>query len=72
VTRYVLTADAEQDLDAIKAYLLGQGGTNLARHVFSRLQKAMDFLGRMPGLGYFREDRGECEVLAGVLVFDRL
>jgi plasmid stabilization system protein ParE len=56
VTRYVLTADAEQDLDVIKAYLLGQGGTSLVRHVFNRLQQAMEFLGRMPGAGHLRED----------------
>jgi toxin ParE1/3/4 len=56
VRRYLLTPEAEQDLDVIKVYLLREGGSHLARHVLNRLRQAMDFLGRMPGVGHSRED----------------
>jgi plasmid stabilization system protein ParE len=42
VTRYVLTSDAEQDLDIIKAYLLKEGGVRLVRHVFERIHHALE------------------------------
>jgi plasmid stabilization system protein ParE len=45
VKRYLLTAAAEQDLDAIKIYLVGQGGPPLVLHVMDRLEAALQLLG---------------------------
>ncbi len=56
MTRYVLTSDAEQDLDIIKVYLLKQGGVRLVRHVFGRIHQALRFLGGKPQAGHLRPD----------------
>lgn len=39
--RYLLTSDAEHDLDEIKAYLVRQGGARLARYVLREIREAM-------------------------------
>jgi len=56
VKSYLLTEDAEQDLDIVKAYLLGQGGPPLVQHVMDKIEAALAFLGGRPGAGHSRED----------------
>ncbi len=56
MSRYLLTVDAEQDIDVIKDYLLLQGGTGLARHVLGRIQSGMELIGDNPGIGHVRDD----------------
>jgi plasmid stabilization system protein ParE len=56
VARYLLTSEAEQDIDLIKTYLLEQGGSRLAQHVLSRVRRAMQFLGARPDAGHARRD----------------
>jgi plasmid stabilization system protein ParE len=56
VTRYLLTTDAGHDIDAIKIYLVGQGGPALVRHVMDRLEAALQLLGDTPGIGHIRFD----------------
>ncbi len=46
---YLLTADAENDIDNIKCHLLEQGGPRLARRVMNKIEDALAFLGRRPG-----------------------
>ncbi len=53
---YLLTEDAEQDLDIIKVYLLGEDGSPLVQHVMDKIEAALAFLGAMPGAGHSRED----------------
>jgi antitoxin ParD1/3/4/toxin ParE1/3/4 len=56
MTRYRLTSDAERDLETIKTYLLQQGGARLVRHVFTRMQRALNFLAEAPDAGHRREN----------------
>ncbi len=53
---YLLTPEAEQDIDAIKVYLLGEGGPPLVRHVLGKVAASFQFLGEMPGAGHNRMD----------------
>ena len=54
--RYLLTSDAEFDLDEIKAYLVRQGGKRLAQYVLREIRDAFQFLASTPGAGHRRED----------------
>jgi len=56
VKSYLLTADAENDIDNIKYHLLEQGGPRLARRVMDKIEDALAFLGRRPGAGHNRND----------------
>jgi plasmid stabilization system protein ParE len=60
--RYRLTLKAEDDLSEIKAYLVRQGGSRLARHVLGELRAAFRFLGGTPGAGHSREDLTDAPV----------
>ncbi len=62
MTRYRLTSDAEHDLDAIKTYLLDQGGTVLARYVFTRIRSALKLLQDKPEAGHRRADLTDAPV----------
>lgn len=62
MARYLLTADAEQDLAEIKAYLVRQGGKPLAQHVLREIREALRFLGRTPEAGHRREDLTDAPV----------
>jgi len=42
VRRYLLTSDAEHDLDMIKAYLVRQGGKPLAQHVLREMREVIE------------------------------
>ncbi len=53
---YTLTEEAEQDIDAIKTYLIGKGGPPLVIHVLDKIETTLEFLGNRPGLGHDRTD----------------
>ena len=56
MARYLLTQDAERDLDEIKAYLVRRGGKRLAQYVLRKLRDAFRFLAETPVAGHRRED----------------
>jgi plasmid stabilization system protein ParE len=60
--RYRLTSDAVQDLDAIQAYLLRQGGAAVARYVLRELRGAFQFLAANPDAGHRRQDLTDAPV----------
>ena len=61
--RYVLSAEAEKDLDSIKSYLLRQAGLQVTRYVLRELRSAMRFLAKTPRAGHNRKDLTEEPVL---------
>ena len=56
MTRFILSPQAERDLDAIKAYLVEQAGAAIARNVLLRIVQAIRFVAAHPQLGHLRED----------------
>jgi toxin ParE1/3/4 len=54
--RFVLSDDADDDLQTIKRHLLSEGGTPLVRMVFTKLKSAMRMLASHPYAGHSRED----------------
>lgn len=56
MSRYVLTAEAQQDLQQIRDYLLREAGFRVARHVMTSIVAAFHALVRTPGQGHRRED----------------
>jgi toxin ParE1/3/4 len=56
VSRYLVTPEAENDLDIIKAWLVGKGGPRLSRHVLGRIRHGMNVIGATPGIGHARQD----------------
>jgi len=56
MSRYVLTAEAQQDLRAIHDYLIAEGGARVALHVVSAFIVAFRRLSKSPGMGHRRED----------------
>jgi plasmid stabilization system protein ParE len=62
VKDYLLTVDAERDIDSIKIHLLEQGGPALVRHVLRQLETSFQFLGSMPGVGHGRTDLTDASV----------
>jgi antitoxin ParD1/3/4/toxin ParE1/3/4 len=56
VSRYILSIEAQSDLDDIRAYLTQQGGVYLARYILGDIRKALNFLVDTPGAGHFRPD----------------
>jgi plasmid stabilization system protein ParE len=56
VSRYLLSVEAQSDLDEIRAYMTQQGGARLARYVLGEIRKALNFIADTPGAGHFRPD----------------
>ena len=56
MSRYLLSVEAQSDLDEIRAYMTQQGGTRLARYVLRDIRKTLNFLAETPGAGHFRPD----------------
>lgn len=54
--RFLLTREAERDLDQIKHFLLTETGPRVTRRVLQKLHLAMIFLAREPAAGHTRED----------------
>ena len=57
--RYIVSAEAKQDLADIKSYLTEEGGARVASQVLKQLKAAMEFLSNTPGAGHSREDLTE-------------
>lgn len=72
MSRYVLTAEAQQDLQQIRDYLLKEAGFRVARHVLSSIVAAFHSLVRTPGQGHRREDLTSREELRFWAVFSYL
>ena len=51
---YRLSRTAEDDLEEILAYILGQSGSDRAVHVHGRFVQAFEHLAEMPGSGWKR------------------
>ena len=56
MSRYVLTADAQLDLQQIRDYVLDEGGFRAARYVVGALVTGFRSLARTPGQGHCRDD----------------
>ncbi len=55
MSQYVLTREAESDLEAIEEYLSGQS-REAASRVLAEVREAMRRLAKMPDIGHLRED----------------
>lgn len=60
--RYLLTPEAERDLDHIREYLARRGGPRVARYVLRELREAFRFLTSTPEAGHRREDLTDAPV----------
>jgi toxin ParE1/3/4 len=60
--RFILSPEAEHDLDVIKMYLLESAGMSVTRNVMRELREAMRFFARQPDAGHFREDLTDAPV----------
>ena len=56
---YVLSPEAQRDLDGVKDYLLKTASVRVARYVNRELRQGMRFLAENPGAGHSREDLTE-------------
>jgi antitoxin ParD1/3/4/toxin ParE1/3/4 len=56
MSRYVLTAEAQEDLRQIRDYVLDEGGFRVARHVVGSLVAEFRALAKTPGQGHRRDD----------------
>ncbi len=63
MSRYVLTTQAQEDLQQIRDHLLEKAGLRVARHVMASLVAALHALVRAPGQGHRREDLSSREEL---------
>ncbi len=72
MSRYVLTAEAQDDLRQIRDYVLDEGGFRVARHVVGSLVAEFRALARTPGQGHMRDDLTERKELRCWSVFSYL
>jgi len=56
VSRFRLSAEARQDLEDIRTYLIGAGGPQLARYVLGEIRQAIGFVADNPYAGHLRQD----------------
>jgi toxin ParE1/3/4 len=56
VARYFLSPEAKEDLRDIRAYLVSQGGSRLAKHVLQEIRAAFRLLASHPDAGHRRQD----------------
>ncbi len=59
---FVLSPEAEGDLDGIKEYLLKEGGIRIARYVLREIREGIRFVSRNPGAGHSRADLTDAPV----------
>ncbi|MGI9072248.1 MAG: type II toxin-antitoxin system RelE/ParE family toxin [Bryobacteraceae bacterium] len=72
MSRYVLTTQAQEDLQQIRDYFLREAGFRVARHVLASVVAAFQALARTPGQGHRREDLSSREELRFWNVFSYL
>jgi antitoxin ParD1/3/4/toxin ParE1/3/4 len=63
MSRYVLSAEAQNDLRQIRDYVLDEGGFRVARYVVGSIVREFNALARTPGQGHSREDLTQREEL---------
>lgn len=56
MSSFVLSLEAERDLEELRLYLLAEAGADRAQHVLDELERAMEMLAKHPGLGHARPD----------------
>jgi antitoxin ParD1/3/4/toxin ParE1/3/4 len=56
MNRYVLTAQAQEDLKQIRDYVLREGGFRVARYMVASIVNGFRAIARTPGQGHLRED----------------
>jgi toxin ParE1/3/4 len=56
VRAFILSPEAERDLDIIKSYLLQQAGVRRARYVMRELWAGIRLVAKNPEVGHVRED----------------
>jgi antitoxin ParD1/3/4/toxin ParE1/3/4 len=56
VKRYVLSTEAETDLQQIGDYYQQEAGARVARHVLQEITKGFELLADHPGIGHWRTD----------------
>ena len=54
--RYIVSPQAERDLDAIKLFLVREADVRITRHVIRGLREGMETIGKSPGIGHSRQD----------------
>lgn len=54
--RFVLTTQAERDLDDVKSFLAKKAGPTITRRVLKDIRSALELLGKESGAGHVRED----------------
>lgn len=54
--RFVLSRDAERDLDQIKQYLVAEAGVRVARRVIREIRSGCALVAADPGVGHSRQD----------------
>ena len=59
---FILSPEAEQDLDDIKEHLLKESGIRVARYVLREIREALRFISRNPGAGHSRADLTDARV----------
>lgn len=57
--RYIVSPQAERDLDAIKLFLVREADVRVTRHVIRGLREGMETVGKSPGIGHSRQDLTE-------------
>ena len=72
MSRYLLTTQAQEDLQQIRDHLLREAGLRVARHVMASFIAAFHGLVRTPGQGHRREDLSSREELRFWNVFSYL
>jgi plasmid stabilization system protein ParE len=53
---FILSPEAERDLDLIAAYLRARAGIRVARYAFRELRAGIRFVAKSPDSGHFRHD----------------
>lgn len=54
--RFILSPEAQRDIEQIRDYYVDEAGVQVARHVLGQITKALRFLGETPGAGHRRID----------------
>ena len=53
---FILSPEAERDLDTIKGYLLNRAGVRITRYVMRELRSGIRFVAKNPGAGHLRQE----------------
>lgn len=54
--RFILSPEAQRDIEQIRDYYVEEAGVQVARHVLGQITKALRFLAETPGAGHRRND----------------